>query len=722
MRSQAGFATGSKRNAPGLDALLVQAVQDAGAHIGTVYLLAPGEQVLLMDAAIGLPAQIARPWARIGLHGQVPAAEAVRERSLVWLSDHQELARCFPGAALALPYRFAMAAAPLHTGADDWGALLLLWPEPHPQQLTRHELEVIESTCRKMGTLLRQAADRGRPVLPGPRPRLLNPARARSAGPKQALAAMDCLNRLPESCAALDLDGRVTFISAAAAGLLGCPAADVLGRVPWEVLPWLRDPAFEDRHRAAVVSQQVTSWTARHPDGQKLTFHLYPDPSGVSLRITSDAAPPEQRAPIAEHSGGWAFWQTAGPVTVANRPARADALYNLMHLAAALTRAVTVRDVVDLVADKVMPVCGVQALVVSLAEGGRTRIVGSRGYAPVLVEHFDGVPLTSATPGERTQSTGEGAFFATWDELHQSYPHAEHLDGMSAWAFLPLIASGRPIGTCVLAYDHPHPFGPDERATLISLAGLIAQALDRARLFDAKDRLAQYLQAGLLPRSLPRIAGLDVAARYLPATSGMDVGGDFYDLIRLDETTAAAVIGDVQGHNIAAAALMGQVRTAVHAHAAAGASPREVLSHTNRLLIDLEQDLFTSCLYIHLDLRRQSLSLASAGHPPPLLRPADGRVEIIDVPPGLLLGIDPDAYYPVLEHPLPPGALLALYTDGLIEKPGTDLGHGLAGLVRRLTRAPRQPIAELADMLVQHHPHAGQRLDDIALLLLEYQG
>ncbi|MCZ9340153.1 SpoIIE family protein phosphatase, partial [Streptomyces sp. TRM76130] len=132
---------------------------------------------------------------------------------------------------------------------------------------------------------------------------------------------------------------------------------------------------------------------------------------------------------------------------------------------------------------------------------------------------------------------------------------------------------GRPIGSLLLAYRRRRLFPPGERAVLMSLAGLVGQALDRARLYDAKHRLAHRLQSGLLPRTLPEIPGLRVAARYSPAARGVGVGGDFYDLIRLDAHTAGATIGDVQGHNVDAAALMGQVRTAVHAHATVGASP-----------------------------------------------------------------------------------------------------------------------------------------------------
>lgn len=149
------------------------------------------------------------------------------------------------------------------------------------------------------------------------------------------------------------------------------------------------------------------------------------------------------------------------------------------------------------------------------------------------------------------------------------------------------------------------------------MAGLITQALDRASLYDAKHQLARSLQNALLPPALPTIPGIQAVARYLPTTRGIDVGGDFYDLIRCDATGAAAAIGDVEGHNVNAAALMGQVRTAVHAHAITGAPPGDVLARTNRLMTDIGASLLASCLYAHLDLTHHRAHLATAGHPHP---------------------------------------------------------------------------------------------------------
>ena len=144
----------------------------------------------------------------------------------------------------------------------------------------------------------------------------------------------------------------------------------------------------------------------------------------------------------------------------------------------------------------------------------------------------------------------------------------------------------------------------------------------------------------------------------------MDIGGDFYDFIICTPTAAAVGSGDVQGHDTAAA-LMGQVRTAVRAHATVGASPGNILACTNRLLIDLDPGLFASCLIAHLDHTHHRALLATAGHPPALLRHPDGHTGILRLPPGLLLSIAPDVDYPTTEIPLSPGAILALDTDGL---------------------------------------------------------
>ncbi|MFD0509139.1 PP2C family protein-serine/threonine phosphatase [Streptomyces chiangmaiensis] len=442
----------------------------------------------------------------------------------------------------------------------------------------------------------------------------------------------------------------------------------------------------------------------RAPPDLRLSFQLYPDAFGISIHITPLAYDP---AATTESSS------TSSP-----GPAGAAALYHLMHLAATLTETVGVADVADRVADQLVPGFGAQGLVLMTVDEGRLRIVSHRGYTRAFLAHIDGEPLTSHTPRARALTTQTPAFFTSFAEYQRAYPDAVRYGDRNAWAFLPLIISRRPLGLLILSYDQARHFPPAERTILISLAGLIAQALDRARLYDAKHSLACTLQEGLLPQSLPSVPGLEVAARYLPAGHGMDIGGDFYDLIRCAEVGAAAAIGDVQGHDVQAAALMGQLRTAVHAHAAGGTDAGELLACTNRLLCDLNPGRFASCMYTYLDLIRHRALLATAGHLPPLIRRPDGSTGILRLPPGPLLGITPDADYTTVGIPIPPGTTLALYTDGLVESPGVDIDHAIADLVQQLARGRDDNMETVIDALLQHTEHAIPHTDDIALLLI----
>ncbi|MFJ8545281.1 SpoIIE family protein phosphatase [Streptomyces sp. NPDC093586] len=687
-----------------MDAVMAAVVRECGAFGGLLYVLPPGGDALWLELVAGVPQEIAAPWRRVALTDPMPVADAVRERHLVWIAGQEEMARQYPRPALVLPYEFSLAAAPVLSDTALRGGLVLLWPGGRPDRLSRRERDAIESGCRRLGGLLQQAEDRGEPVLPADRPRILPPPTGRPLSPDEARAVSAFVDRLPGGSCALDTDGRLTFITPAAAGLLGRDADGLLGTLPWESLPWMDVPLVEDRYRAAVVSRRPQAFTVLRPPDVWLSFELYPDPSGISVRV--------RRSDPTEDA-------LASPSGPAAGPSRASVLYHLMHLAATLTEVVGVQDVVEQTADQLLPALGAQAMVVMASEDGRLRILGHRGYAIELMSRFDGIPLSSDIPGSEVLTTGVPGFFPTFADLERAYPSTRHEDGMASWALLPLIASGRPIGSLLLAYDHPRTFPPGERAVLTSMAGLVGQALDRARLYDAKDHLAHRLQSALLPHTLPRIPGLRIAARYLPAARGLGIGGDFYDLIRLDAHTAGAAIGDVQGHNVDAAALMGQVRTAVHAHATVGASPADVLARTNRLLTDLDPGLFTSCVYVHLDLARRRACVATAGHPPPLLRHADGRIELLRVTPGLLLGIEPDTSYPALDVPLPHGSVLALYTDGLVEAPGVDPDDATAALAGLLEHADPTDLDAMADTLVRHAPAPG---DDIALLLIRPGG
>ncbi|MGQ4365082.1 SpoIIE family protein phosphatase [Streptomyces sp. SAS_272] len=700
---QAPAAVWAPGGRPLLSLALTSMMDAVGAHSGAVYLRPGDGTVLEMAVMAGLPRSFAAPWERVGLSAPIPVAEAVRERRLVWVGGEEEMARRYPRIAVVLPYPFALAALPVATGTRVHGAVFVTWPGSHPPELSERERRELTSGCERLALRLERAAAQNVAV------------RAESdvldAGPVGGVSdtlgtveAARMVARLPYGMCSLDLRGRVGFANGAAAEMLGVPVSGLLGSQLWSAVPWLDDPMYEERYRAALIGQDATSFVALRPPSEWLSFRLYPSTTGISVRI-SRARSVSQMGPAEARTG--------------DAPTRLVSMSQALSLAGALTETVSVQDVVGMVADEIAPAVGSRALALLGARAGRLHVLGHHGYPdPAAVEQFDGMSLTAPTPGARALSHGVPAFFDSPQQLQRLYPARPVTpDGFGSWAYLPLIASGRPVGACVLAYAEPHPFSTHERAVLTSLAGLIAQALDRALLYDTKHQLAHGLQAALLPPSLPRLAGVEATARYLPATRGMEIGGDFYDLVP-SPPLAAAVIGDVQGHNVTAAGLMGQLRTAVRAYTTVGQEPAEVMRSTNRLLIDLGSDLLASCLYLRLDPAGGRAVMARAGHPPPLLRRADGRVRVLDLAGGPLLGIDASATYPTTEVELSPGCVLALYTDGLVERPGVDIEDAVAELGRRLAEHGDRPLEELADVLVGRYAQAEDRIDDVALMLL----
>ncbi|WFB07615.1 SpoIIE family protein phosphatase [Streptomyces sp. LX-29] len=534
------------------------------------------------------------------------------------------------------------------------------------------------------------------------------------SGPTAAEAA----ERLPDGVFSLDQDGRTVYANHRCEQLLRCPREELLGRYPWRVLTWLSDPAYEDRYRAAMLSQEPTSFLVRHPAGEWLGFILYPDVHGLTGRVFPSDPPPahEGHTPATAH-------EPSSPVDTATAqltPTRPGALYHVVQMASVLTEAVTVREVCRAVADQLLPAFGGQEVALYLVRDRRMHLAWESGYPEGFLDPFEGVSLDAHLPGVEALTSGAPIFFESRQRLSGAYPGIA-LDRMHSWAFLPLIASGHPVGSCILGYVAPHTFTPDERAALTALGGLVAQALERARLYDAEFTLARGLQDALLPHRLPPIAGLRTAGRYLPGTQGMEIGGDWYDVIETG-SGVALVIGDVEGHSVAAAAVMGQLRSAVNALATSAIGPREVVGRTNRLLADLDAGVCATCCYIELDPSTGHGHAVRAGHPPPVLRHPDGRTDVLDLPGGVMLGVHADAGYPVTPLELPRGGILALYTDGLVEQPGQDIETGIQALSDALARGSPDTLETTADTVVQEARRAEDRPDDVALLLTAYIG
>ena len=254
---------------------------------------------------------------------------------------------------------------------------------------------------------------------------------------------------------------------------------------------------------------------------------------------------------------------------------------------------------------------------------------------------------------------------------------------------VPLAIGARRLGVLALGRgDERPPFTELDVAVVEELGRRLAVGLTNADVFAREHGVSEILQRALLPDTLPSPDGVDLAVRYLPATVGVDVGGDWYDAFPLPGDRLGLVVGDVVGHNLASASVMGQIRTILRAYAVDSPDPAHVLDRTNAALDRLLPDAMATALYAVLDPCTGELAYAAAGHPPPLLSDGDGTVRYLDAPGGRMLGATDDGRYLTHGATLPPGGTLLLYTDGLVEDRRRPIDDGLDALAAAAAAAP----------------------------------
>ncbi|UWE07378.1 ATP-binding SpoIIE family protein phosphatase [Actinacidiphila bryophytorum] len=407
----------------------------------------------------------------------------------------------------------------------------------------------------------------------------------------------------------------------------------------------------------------------------------------------------------------------------------------LLDAGRALAEADSTAEVLRVAATLSMPGFSPDGLAVFGVEGGRLSVIGHHGQDPADAALFD-MTLSTDYPAAQVARTGRAIYLASPEEYAERFPATWPLVepyGRTSWAYLPLVVAGTTIGAWMAAFREPVAFTPDERAVLTTVARMLGQALSRAGLHESERALTDGLQQTMMPARKPGVSGMAVAARYVPTGGGLQVGGDWYDVIALPSGRTAIVIGDVQGHDVRAAGLMGQLRIALRAYAAEGHGPDAVLSRTSRFLAGLADEhgsdmRFATCLYVEIDPLTGTLDVVRAGHPEPAIRLGDGTTIVRRTAVGLPLGIEPDADYPTTRMVLEPGEVLLLCTDGLIETGGHDLESGWQRLSRALAAGPANDLEVLADSLIHtvhgpasHHepgPLSDRREDDVALVLL----
>ncbi len=260
-------------------------------------------------------------------------------------------------------------------------------------------------------------------------------------------------------------------------------------------------------------------------------------------------------------------------------------------------------------------------------------------------------------------------------------------------------------------------FTPADLALARDFVARAAVAVDNARLYSRERATALTLQRGLLPRHIPEVPGLDLACRYVPAQTAAEIGGDWFDVIALPAGRCALTVGDVTGHDMRAASLMGQLRTATRTLATLDLAPADLLTRLDQIAGDLtDAETSATCIYAVHDPATAEWEIASAGHPPPAIARPGRHAAFPDLPSGLPLGTGlADGPYQATRLHLPPGSTLLLYTDGLIEDPAADIGTGMARLAGTLATTTALPVSQACDTLLA--TLAPRPADDIAILM-----
>ncbi|MDX6627958.1 MAG: hypothetical protein QOH00_204, partial [Gaiellales bacterium] len=351
------------------------------------------------------------------------------------------------------------------------------------------------------------------------------------------------------------------------------------------------------------------------------------------------------------------------------------------------------------------------------AEGQGLALSGSAdGVFPSTEAARDIVVAQAAT---LAYDSGSAIVIGKEPELRSALPGVHKALRGAAHSFYatPLVTrGGSRRGALCLLFAHAHPLSESEQAQVAWYAEQAAQALDRTSAFEREHEVAVRLQRSLLSQQLPEVEGVELIGRYNAGGAGLEIGGDWYDAVRRSDGIVHVTVGDVAGHGVTAAVLMGQLRNAFRAHAYEHTSPAELL---RRMLRHVEEDEMATALCLTLDPYTQELTYASAGHPPSLL--VDGEAASVS---RLALALAPPLGYvqasAICEATveLPAGATLVAYTDGLVERRGWSIDTGIDLLASVVGSSSSLAAAPLADRIFEEvAPHIGSN-DDIALLIV----
>jgi len=396
----------------------------------------------------------------------------------------------------------------------------------------------------------------------------------------------------------------------------------------------------------------------------------------------------------------------------------------LQNMTASLSGSVTQLDVAMVAVSETVAAVEADAGAFAVIVDERLRLtpLTKTGYEDEHVQPWLDVRLEEPNPATRAVRRRVSRLYESLDEIAEEFP--EVVDAMAqtghrSFLFVPLVVGGNANGVLVTSWSDPTVLTDEERSFVQMLASQAAQAFERARQFESERTIAETLQRSVLPVSLPHVDGLRLAARYLPGSEEVDVGGDWFDAVTLPNGRLGLVVGDVVGKGVQSAATMAQLRNALRAFALDQMKPASTITRLNRLAYGVSESAFATLVYAVIDPEARVCRFTSAGHPPPLAVYPDRRAEFIDGGRGLPLGAAPDTSYPQDVIELPVGTTLVMYTDGLIERRHQTIDDGLEQLRAAALEAPGDPerlLEHVLDTLVG----SADRRDDIALLAVRF--
>ncbi len=522
------------------------------------------------------------------------------------------------------------------------------------------------------------------------------------------------LDAMPAAFCLLDPDWRFRYINAQAEQLMRRPREEFLGRRVGDVFPGTVGSVFDRAFRTAIRSGEPVSFEAADPGGATDGWYevrAWPEPGGLAIYLLD----------------------VTGRVRAEEAARRAQGRTTLLSsVTAELSVALDGESALGRLAQLVVPTLADACIVTVVDREGRARDVGSWHTDPcrrALLERYTEIRLDTlpiASPVALALRTGTSVTQSVTAVLELMPPGPARgvlrALGPATAVVLPLPAEERTVGVLTLYQDPGRVMGDDDLETLAQVAAQAGRAIERVHRQSQQAQLAEALQRSLLTDP-PEIDAAEVVVRYVPAAEAPRVGGDWYDAFLQRDGAAVVVIGDVVGHDTAAAAAMGQLRGLLRGIAHhSGAGPAEVLRGLDEAMADMHTDTMATAVVARLERAGSGapawnrLRWANAGHPPPLLLDPEGGVTLLGEPVGdLMLGVDPTADRAESVTSLRPGTVVLLYSDGLIERRGSTIDEGTGRLVEHLRDLAEQPLDDLCDALLRRML-LGTPQDDVALV------